>query len=131
MDKKSIAGYVAVTGEVLNIPDVYKLSLDEPYSYNSSFDKKNNYTCLSMLVVPMRNHVDEIIGVIQLINSKEDNSHGREGEDEAFTIRLVEPEDFENYVVTFNAKYDNLMESVAGQAAIAIENNRMIAQIQH
>ncbi|MBN1533233.1 MAG: HD domain-containing protein [Spirochaetes bacterium] len=131
MDKKSIAGYVAVTGEVLNIPNAYDLPDAAPYSYNSSFDKKNNYICRSMLVVPMRNHVDEIIGVIQLINSKENIDNRPDMEDEAFSIRLERPEDFDKYVVTFNEKYNSLLEAVAGQAAIAIENNRMIEQIQN
>ncbi len=132
MDKKSISGYVAVTGEVLNIPNAYNLPTDAPYSFNTSFDRTHSYQSRSMLVVPMRNHVDAIIGVIQLINSKEnvDNRIEYDGEDEAFSIVLKEPEDFDNYVVTFDQKYDSLMEAVAGQAAIAIENNRMIAQIQ-
>ena len=130
MDKKSIAGYVAVTGEVLNIPDVYRIPPDAPYSYNSSFDEKNNYRCISMLVVPMKNHVDQVIGVIQLINSKEGSLPGQ-GADEAFTVKLEKPEDFERCVVPFNQKYDSLMEAVAGQAAIALENNRLIAQIQN
>jgi len=130
MDKKSISGYVAVTGEVLNIPDAYNLPPGSPYSFNSSFDRKNNYISRSMLVVPMKNHADEIIGVIQLINSKEDPAGLKEGEYEAFTIRLLTPEDFDRHVVVFNKKYDSLLEAVAGQAAIAIENNRMIIQIQ-
>jgi HD-GYP domain-containing protein (c-di-GMP phosphodiesterase class II) len=130
MDKKSISGYVAVTGQVLNIPDAYRLPPGSPYSFNSSFDRKNNYISRSMLVVPMKNHVDEIIGVIQLINSKEAPEGLPEGDYEAFTIKLLTPEDFDRHVVVFNKKYDNLLEAVAGQAAIAIENNRMIIQIQ-
>ena len=43
MDKKSISGYVAVTGQVLNIPDAYQLPPDSPYSFNPSFDRKNDY----------------------------------------------------------------------------------------
>ena len=131
MNKKSIAGYVAVTGKVLNIEDAYKIQSNAPYSFNSSFDEKHDYRCRSMLVVPMRNHVDEIIGVIQLINSKEDMEKKTEQDDEAFTIKLMELKDFDHYVVTFDEKYDNLMEAVAGQAAVAIENNRMIQQIQN
>lgn len=131
MDKKSISGYVAVTGQVLNIPDAYQLSPDAPYSFNPSFDKKNDYLSKSMLVVPMKNHVDEIIGVIQLLNCKENPDRTADGEDEAFTIKLETLEDFDRYVVVFDKKYDSLLEAVAGQAAIAIENNRMIMQIQH
>ncbi len=131
MDKKSISGYVAVTAEVLNIADAYNLQPDAPYSFNPSFDKKNNYRSRSMLVVPMKNHVDEIIGVIQLINCKENPDKVSEGEYEAFTIKLETPEDFDRDVIVFNRKYDSLLEAVAGQAAIAIENNRMIMQIQN
>lgn len=131
MDKKSIAGYVAVTGTVLNIPDSYNLPKDAPYSYNTSFDRKYDYRCRSMLVVPMKNHVDEIIGVIQLINSKVHGAKGNSDGYEAFDLRLEKPDDFERNVVTFSGKYDSLLEAVAGQAAIAIENNRMITQIQH
>ncbi len=130
MDKKSISGYVAVTGQVLNIPDAYNLPSGSPYSFNSTFDLNNNYISRSMLVVPMKNHADEIIGVIQLINSKEEPKGLKEGEYEAFTIKLLKPEDFDRHVVVFNKKYDSLLEAVAGQAAIAIENNRMIIQIQ-
>lgn len=132
LNKKSIAGYVAVTGEVLNIPDAYNLPEGAPYSFNKSFDEQNSYICRSMLVVPMKNHIDEIIGVIQLINSKEDpdSTHETTG-NEAFSIRLETPEDFQTKVVQFDERYDGLMESVAGQAAIAIENNRMIKQIQN
>jgi len=135
MNKKSISGYVAVTGEVLNIPDAYRLSGNVPYSFNSSFDLENDYISRSMLTVPMRNHIDEIIGVIQLINSKEDISR-RDSEagadfNEAFGIKLETKEDFDRYVVTFDDKYDGLLEAIAGQAAVAIENNRMIQQIQN
>ncbi|MCU0846724.1 MAG: GAF domain-containing protein [Spirochaetes bacterium] len=130
MNKKSISGYTAVTGEVLNIPDAYSLPPDAPYSFNSSFDKTHNYRSQSMLVIPMRNHVDEIIGVIQLINSKESMSGSNAG-NEAFTLKLETPEDFENYVVPFNERYNNLMEAIACQAAVAIENSRLIEQIQN
>ena len=130
-DTNSMAGYVAVTGKVLNIPDVYKLSKDDPVSHNPTFDEENNYRTKSMLTVPMRNHIDEIIGVIQLLNSKED-SDGNKGitGNEAFEILLQTPEDFENKVVPFAERYERLMEAVASQAAIAIENNRMIKQIE-
>jgi HD-GYP domain-containing protein (c-di-GMP phosphodiesterase class II) len=131
IDKSSIAGYVAVTGEVLNIPDAHKISEFAPYSFNSFFDKTHSYVSRSMLVVPMKNHLDEIIGVIQLINSKEDQLNKGQIDNEAFTIKLITPEDFDKYVVTFDKKYDNLLEAIAGQAAVSIENNKLIKQIQN
>lgn len=130
MNTKSISGYVAVTGEVLNIPDAYKLDALAPYSFNPYFDRQNSYISRSMLVVPMKNHLDQIIGVIQLINSKEDLSGTKKYENEAFEIKLENTDDFDRYVVTFDERYNSLLEAIAGQAAIAIENNRLINQIQ-
>lgn len=131
MNKKSIAGYVALTGKVLNLEDMYRLPEDSPFSFNTSIDKIHQYRSKTMLAVPMRNHIDEIIGVIQLLNSKE-NLKGKRTVtgNEAFEIRLEKPEDFDNLVVQFDPRYEGLMEAVASQAAIALENNRMIKQIE-
>ena len=67
IDSSSIAGYVALRGEPLLIDDVYALSEDEPYRFNFEFDRLHNYYTRSMLVIPMKNHSGEVIGVIQLI----------------------------------------------------------------
>lgn len=131
LNTDSLAGYVAVKGERLNFPDVYALPKDAPVSFNSSFDRENNYRTKSILVVPMRNHIDQIIGVIQLINCKEWKKSGDEFlSDMTHEIKLKTPEDFEHKIVPFKARYETLLEAIANQAAIAIENNRMIKQIQ-
>ncbi len=131
LNKKSIAGYVALTGEVLNVEDMYRLPENAPFSFNKSIDIQHNYRSKTMLAVPMRNHIDEIIGVIQLLNSKEDmNSERGITGNEAFEIKLQSPDDFETKVVPFDQRYEALMEAVASQAAIALENNRMIRQIE-
>ena len=130
LNKNSIAGYVAVTGEVLNIPDVYHVDeLNLGLKHDSSFDKKNDYLTRSMLIVPMMNHANEVIGVIQLINSKED-IHGNYRGSEAFNIELKSLDSFDQYVVPFDEKYNDLLQAIAGQAAVAIENNRLMIQIQ-
>ncbi len=130
MNKKSISGYTAVTGEVLNIPDAYKIQEMAPYSFNPFFDRQHSYISRSMLVVPMKNHLDQIIGVIQLINSKEDHNSIKKYDNAAYEIKLETEEDFDRYVVTFDERYNSLLEAIAGQAAISIENNRLINQIQ-
>ena len=127
-DTSSIAGYVAVTGEVLNIPDVYALEEGLPYEFNRSYDRAHGYRTKSMLVVPMRNHLDQIVGVIQLLNSKEGQARSYTG-NEAFEIRLASPQDLERLVVAFKPRYERLLEAVAGQAAIALENNLLIRRI--
>ncbi len=130
INMNSISGYVACTGEVLNIPDAYLIDKTAPYSFNPYFDEQNNYISRSMITVPMKNHSDQIIGVIQLINSKEDITGKTKYDNEAFQIKLETKEDFDKFVVTFAEKYNGLLEAIAGQAAIAIENNRLINQIQ-
>lgn len=126
----SISGYVACTGKVLNIPDAYVIDELAPYSFNPFFDRQHNYISRSMIVVPMKNHSDQIIGVIQLINSKEDLSGNIQYDNQAFQIKLEAKEDFDKFVVPFDDKYNGLVEAIAGQAAVAIENNRLINQIQ-
>lgn len=131
MDTNSIAGYAAIRRETLNLPDVYHLSPLTPFKFNSQFDRDHGYITRSMLVTPMVNHLGEPIGVIQLINSKDylDPLVESTG-NEAFEILLEEPEDFDRHVVPFAERYEELMKAVAAQAAIAIENSRMIQQIQ-
>lgn len=129
LDTQSIAGFVAVTGRVLNIPDVYNLTSEDPVSFNSSFDRRFNYRTKSMLVVPMRNHNDKIIGVIQLINCKD--SAGMPPGQSAFSVMLRSSDDYQHKVVDFPEEYRLLLQTIASQASIAIENNRMIWQIEH
>ncbi|NBC29180.1 MAG: HD domain-containing protein [Spirochaetes bacterium] len=70
INKKSIAGYAAATGEPINISDVYKIPDDAPYGFNKNVDKASGYRSKSMLVIPLRTNMGEILGVIQLINKK-------------------------------------------------------------
>ena len=132
LNKNSIAGHVALTGDVLNINDVYHIPSKKypDLKHNYSYDKKNGYLSKSMLSVPMRNHNDHIIGVIQLINCKENYASGIDAGNEAFTVKLDTQDDFKNKVFPFDSRYENLMQAVASQAAIAIENIRMIKKIQ-
>ncbi len=60
---KGIAGHVAVTGEILNIPDAYADS-----RFNPEIDKKTGYKTRNMLTMPMRNNQNEVIGVFQVLN---------------------------------------------------------------
>ncbi len=71
VDNSSIAGYVAATGEQLNIPDAYHLSTDLPFSFNCSFDVMTGYRTTSQLVLPLTSMRGETVGVLQLINSKD------------------------------------------------------------
>ena len=78
---KGIAGYVAQTGEIINIPDAYKDS-----RFNPDIDKRTGYRTRNMLCMPMKNKDGKIIGVFQLLNKKND-AFGKEDEQfiEAFS----------------------------------------------
>lgn len=65
---ESIAGYVAKTGKILNIPDAYAIAPNSPFHFNQSFDTKSGYRTKAMLTVPLRTSAGKNVGVLQLIN---------------------------------------------------------------
>ncbi len=81
IDKASIAGYVAKTGEPILIDDVYHIQSDVSFSFNPAFDQKTNYRTRSILGVPLKTRDNEIVGVLQLINATNDT-----GEAVAFSM---------------------------------------------
>jgi HD-GYP domain-containing protein (c-di-GMP phosphodiesterase class II) len=119
INKQSISGFVAFTGQLLNIPDAYNLPPNVEYRFNSEYDKIKNYYSKSMLVVPMKNHTGEVIGVIQLINKKRN-----------FNQKLTPEQMKGNDVTSFDKYSEDLVMSVAGQAAVAIQNNNLIQDIE-
>jgi len=108
-DHTHVSAHVAATGEVVNIPDVYDapgFNFDGP----RAFDQATGYRTQSMLVVPMRNHDNDIIGVLQLINSKDQE---------------------EGHVIPFSGKAQKLAESMASQAAVALTKNLLIVELEN
>jgi len=72
INEKSISGYCALTGKIINVPDMYNIPPDAPYSFNSSFDKKTGYKTISTLTFPLITADGRLLGVIQVINKKDD-----------------------------------------------------------
>jgi len=103
-----VAAYSALSGKTINIADAYTVDGFD-FSGTRNFDKKTGYRSTSFLTVPMRNHEGEVIGVLQLINCKDD----RQGN-----------------VVPFSNSDQRLAESLASQAAIAITNRQLIIQLE-
>jgi HD-GYP domain-containing protein (c-di-GMP phosphodiesterase class II) len=66
---RSIAGYVATTGAIVNIEDAYRLPADVPYSFDRRFDSISGYRTRSMLAFPIKPHSGDTVGVLQLINA--------------------------------------------------------------
>ncbi len=105
----NVSSYVALTGEQVNIADVYQAS-DFNFSGTRKYDVATGYRSQSMLVIPLRNHEDSIIGVLQLLNA-------------------TDPETGE--VIPFLADSVDLVASLASQAAIAITNAQLIENLKN
>jgi len=115
----SMAGYTALHGEVVALDDVYAISPDRPYRFNPRFDQETGYRTRSALTLPMKNPRGEVTGVVQLLNCKRN-----------WEARLLTPEDFEREVQPFSPRSAHLAESLASQAAVAYENNRLYHDIE-
>ncbi len=66
----SIVGYVASTGEPLNIDDAYNLAPSLPFQFNKNFDEKTGYKTTSIFTVPIKTSQGDVAGVIQIINAR-------------------------------------------------------------
>jgi HD-GYP domain-containing protein (c-di-GMP phosphodiesterase class II) len=104
----NVSAHVALTGDTVNIPDVYDA---EGFDFQGTrnFDAQTGYRSKSMLVVPMKNHENDIIGVLQLLNARDEER---------------------NEVVSFSPKCQEMTESLASQAAVALSNNRLIHDLE-
>jgi HD-GYP domain-containing protein (c-di-GMP phosphodiesterase class II) len=104
-----IAAYVGLTGETVNLEDAYE-SKEFDFSGTKAFDEKNGYRSKSFLTIPMRNHENDIIGVLQLLNAQKPHSHE---------------------IISFDFEKQKIIESLASQAAVAITNMRLVADLEN
>ncbi len=125
VSESSIVGKSVLHGITINIPDLYKLSDDpkkNPYGvvHAREWDKKTGYECHSMCTLPIYDISHQVIGVIQLINRKKNLT-------QSIDIKSF----FENQVVPFDIRDLEIVEIVAQQAGIALENALLTASIQN
>jgi HD-GYP domain-containing protein (c-di-GMP phosphodiesterase class II) len=104
-----VAAYAAINDKTVNIADAYS-EAGFDFSGTRKFDERTGYRSKSFLTVPMKNHENEIIGVLQLINAT-DPSSGEVGH--------------------FSQADQQLAESLASQAAIALTNRQLISQLEN
>ena len=109
VSRQTLAGYVALTSESLNLPDVYRIPPEAPYRFNDSFDRQAGYRTASMLVVPMQDTEGQVLGVLQLINRQNEENGGRG---------------------VFSPTDQDLAQSLAGQAAVALKNAQLRQEIE-
>ncbi len=104
---QNVSAHCAITGKAVNISDVYDADFD--FQGTKKFDANTGYRSKSMLLIPMRDHEDQIIGVVQLLNA-----HDR----------------ITGEVVDFPENEVNIITSLASQAAIAMTNMRLIQGLE-
>jgi HD-GYP domain-containing protein (c-di-GMP phosphodiesterase class II) len=120
VDDTSLAGRAVRTGRPINVPDVEQAqAVAGTTAHNRSFDDKTGYRARSMLTVPMLSAEGEVIGVIQLINKKRQPSQV-----------LSTPADFEEGVIPFDARAEEMALALASQAGVSLENAILYDEIR-
>ena len=106
---KNVVSYAAHTGKTINVKDAY---VEEGFDFSGAknMDKSTGYHSKSFLTVPLKNHEDEIIGVMQLLNSIDQKT----GEVQSFSSEMQEQ-----------------VESLASQGAVALTNKRLVAELKN
>ena len=104
----SIVTYSANTGKTVNIKDAYK---EKGFDFTGAktFDKNSGYRTTSVISVPLKNHENDIVGVMQLINATDEKS---------------------GKVVAFSADMQQQVESLASQGAVALTNKRLVKELK-
>ena len=115
----SMAGYTALRGKVVNFADAYHIPPEMPFHFNDHYDRESGYRTKSLLTLPMRNAKGEVLGVLQLINARNDPA-----------ARLRSEADVAAHVQPFHERSVRLALSLASQAAVAYENRKLYNDIQ-
>lgn len=104
-----IAAHVAISGQLVNIPDAYR-SEQFDFSGTKVFDERHGYRSVSFLTIPLLNHLDEVIGVLQLVNARHPQS--RE-------------------IIPFSAHIEPLVRALSSYAAIALNNLILVQELKN
>lgn len=107
-NRAQVSAYAALTGEVVNLADVYEADGFD-FAGTRRFDASTGYRSRSMLVIPMQNHEGEVIGVLQLLNAIDERT---------------------GQVTAFTAADQEMVSALASQAAVAITNQNLIRDLQ-
>jgi len=107
INENSVAGYVALTGQSLNIDDTESMDPTLPFHFNRAFDEAAGYWTRCMLSIPLKTIRGDILGVLQVINAKREEEQN----------------------LCFYEDTEKIMDMFAGMAAIALERAQMTRQM--
>lgn len=98
----NVAAHVVHTGKTINIPDIYE---DKNFDFSGTrwFDERNQYRSVSTLTVPLKDHTDEVVGVVQLINAQDEAGH----------------------IVPFDHAQQTLVEALCAHTAVVLSTYRL------
>jgi HD-GYP domain-containing protein (c-di-GMP phosphodiesterase class II) len=117
VDDTTVIGRAAAIGQPVIIDDAHELPPDA--GFDPDVDRQFAYRLRSMLIVPMIDHLDRLIGMLVLVNRKSDPA-----------ARITSTRDADRFVLRYTGRQLRLAHSLAGQAAVSIENARLYAQIE-
>jgi signal transduction histidine kinase/CheY-like chemotaxis protein len=118
INPRSLAGHVALSGDILHVDDAYALPADTTYRFNPEVDALAGYRTKSMLVLPMKTPDGETLGVLELINCK--SQSGRP---------FASHEVIEREALPYSPASRNLAASLASQAAVALANSNLFREL--
>ena len=116
LNHDSIVGYVALTGEILNLSDAQDLPNDARYRHHKTFDYDIEYHTRSVLAVPMFDSQKSTIGVFQLIN--------RKVKDISITSQNAQ-----EMTLAYSPLDEKLLRAIASQVSIYIERSQLLGQV--
>ncbi|NWH03460.1 HD-GYP domain-containing protein [Desulfobacter latus] len=110
----NVSSHAALNKSIVNLPDIYNLAdkveyRDLSFKGTMKYDRITGFQTRSMLVIPMKNHEDRIIGVLQLINARDEET----GE-----------------IIPFSEEILGIVSSLASQAAVALTNTQLISELK-
>lgn len=120
INTNSISGACAVTGNIYNFKSMDETVEVLGFHHNKSFDESYGYETCNMLVIPLKNYTNEIIGVLQLINKKKDPTH----KFIAYSGHYCE------YITPYLELEEKIISALASQAAILIERSVLFQDIE-
>lgn len=107
MVESNMSAYSAIHRKLINVPDVYN-STEFDFTSPKNYDKMFNYHTMSMLAFPLINHEEKLIGVVQLINARNEKDE----------------------LTPFTEEHEILLQALASMAAISLSNMQYIDQIK-
>ena len=119
INRNSIAGYVALTGEPLLMRKNNDADQASLFTYNTIYSEKYKYKPITMMSIPMKDHKGNVVGVLQILNKKIQK-----------TIHLDQVEHIEDYIEDYTEDEKELLLSLAAQTAILLDRARLSQQLE-